>query len=134
MHTISDRNHHHHQKYHSSQNWQIPQEEITTFLRKWSATYYPSRFGAHDQSRIEQWERFWGDSNGGGGIDCDLRILTKVHYLQLQQHGHGNTYWPMKNTGGYATSMISWDDDDGRDVYELLKKTSGECIAGMQEV
>eukprot|EP00581_Thalassiosira_minuscula_P014173 CAMPEP_0183720828 /NCGR_PEP_ID=MMETSP0737-20130205/13346_1 /TAXON_ID=385413 /ORGANISM="Thalassiosira miniscula, Strain CCMP1093" /LENGTH=503 /DNA_ID=CAMNT_0025950769 /DNA_START=575 /DNA_END=2086 /DNA_ORIENTATION=- len=72
-HHPQDRNSHHH--------WQISQEEITSFLRKWGGTFYPQRLAAHDQLRMNQWERFWG-----GHRDYPT--------------GHGNSYWPQSGSGG----------------------------------
>jgi len=60
-------------------SWQISQEEIGVFQRKWAGTFYPQRLAAHDQSRMNQLERFWSDQTAVFGTN----------------HGHGN-YWPDK--------------------------------------
>mmetsp|Transcript_26315 Transcript_26315/g.43067 ORF Transcript_26315/g.43067 Transcript_26315/m.43067 type:complete len:571 (+) Transcript_26315:86-1798(+) len=98
LHALGGGGSHHRPQHDSSHHWQISQEEITTFLRKWSATFYPSRLAAHDQSRIKQWERFWGGGDHDGPIPT---TTTTAHHQQQQQqqHGHGNTYWPMEEDG-----------------------------------
>ena len=60
-------------------SWQITQDEIGIFLRKWGATFYPQRLAAHDQMKMKQLERFWRDQSAAFGTN--------------NNHGHGN-YWP----------------------------------------
>lgn len=76
-----------HQQHHQPTSyWQVSQEEVGSFLRKWGGTFYPQRLRAHDQSRMKQLERFWRDQAPAvfGG----------------QQHGHGNYHWPEKTGEG----------------------------------
>lgn len=70
--------------YHYESHWQIPSEEVGTFVRKWGETFYPERLKAHDErnrSRMERLERFWRDQTvsvfGGAPGAGD--------------HGHGNS-------------------------------------------
>jgi hypothetical protein len=70
--------------YHYENHWQIPSEEVGTFVRKWGETFYPERLKAHDErnrSRMERLERFWRDQTvsvfGGAPGAGD--------------HGHGNS-------------------------------------------
>lgn len=81
-----------HQQHH-----QISQEEIAAFLRRWGATFYPSRLAAHDRAWTKQLESFWRHRESGffGGRHGEL-------------HGHGNASWHSDDPLQYASHNGQW--------------------------
>lgn len=77
LHTIQ-----HHHLHETS--WQTSHDEISRFLRKWGGTFYPQRLAAHDQTRMEQQERFWREQLSAN-------------------HGHGN-FWADRSSMEYPSS------------------------------
>lgn len=83
LHALGGMGNMHHQ--HHGMSWQVSQEEIGIFMRKWALTFYPQRLAALDQSRMKQLERFWGGQS----------VFGANHNMH---HGHGN-YWPQGQQG-----------------------------------
>ncbi|KAL3783577.1 hypothetical protein HJC23_002081 [Cyclotella cryptica] len=117
--------HYPHSYYQNS--WQIPPDEIGTFLQKWGETFYPQRLKAHDErnrSRLERLERFWRDQatsvfggnhayrgNSGYGGGADHGHGNNVVGWDGQSAGYGSIghppdYHPMMHPGGQQVDYV----------------------------
>lgn len=88
------------------QHRQISQEEIAAFLRRWGATFYPSRLAAHDRARTKQLESFWRHRESS--------FFGSGHG---EQHGHGNAHWHSDDPLQYASHDGQWQHPEQQHFY-----------------
>jgi hypothetical protein len=108
-------------------DWQIPPDEVGTFLQKWGETFYPQRVRAHEErnrSRLERLERFWRDQTTSvfGGNNYAFRGNGEYGGAD---HGHGNNVvgWDGQSVGyssiGHQSNSYQMMRQGGQQVAQI---------------